>query len=367
MCPYFLNIILFVREICASISAFGLCVKINLIHFVLRFLKDSCFGHSACVYFFVAQASTFDIFTGVYRLSIFRSGLAKTRQSFFGRISQILGNTEIDDEIWDDIEAILLQADLGVETTQRVIDDLKNRVRKQGLTSAEQLNTALRESLQDLMQRPPVLNISGRPLSVILVVGVNGSGKTTSIAKLAHRLKLAGRNVLIAAGDTFRAAAIEQLQTWGERVDVPVIAGQPGSDPAAVVYDATEAAKARGHDVLIIDTAGRLHTNYNLMEELAKIKKVSQKIVPDAPHEVLLVLDGTTGQNALQQAQKFREMVDVTGVIVTKLDSTAKGGMVFAVFNDLNLPIHYIGLGEGVNDLVDFQPEIFIKSLFEEN
>ena len=296
-------------------------------------------------------------------MSIFSRGLSKTRNSFFGRISNMLGNTEIDDDTWDDIEAILIQADMGVETTQAVLDDL----RSQGITRTEELQKALREKLASLLKAPPPMNISGRPLSIILIVGVNGSGKTTSIAKLANRLNRAGRKVLLAAGDTFRAAAIEQLQTWGERVDVPVVANKPGSDPAAVVYDATEAARARSKDILLVDTAGRLHTNYNLMEELAKIRSVSSKVVPDAPHEVLLVLDGTTGQNALQQAKKFQEMVDVTGVIVTKLDSTAKGGMVFAIFNELNLPVHYIGLGEGLNDMVLFNPEYFVKSLFDEN
>jgi fused signal recognition particle receptor len=301
-------------------------------------------------------------------LGLFRSGLSKTRQSFFGRIAQMLGNTEIDDDTWDDVEALLIQADMGVETTHKVIDELKSRVTGEGITRADQLHKALKETLQSLLTTPPPMNISGRPLSILLVVGVNGSGKTTSIAKLAHRLNnVYGRNVLIAAGDTFRAAAIEQLQTWGQRVGVPVIANQPGSDPAALVFDASSAARARGHDILIVDTAGRLHTNYNLMEELAKIKSVSQKVIPDAPHEILLVLDGTTGQNALQQAEKFREMVDVTGVIVTKLDGTAKGGMVFAVANDLGLPVHYVGLGEGVHDLVLFNPENFVNSLFDEN
>ncbi len=300
-------------------------------------------------------------------MSIFSKGLAKTRQSFFGRIAQVLGNSEIDEDTWDDIEAILIQSDMGVDTTQKVLTELKARVRREGITRPEQLQKALREVLASLLKTPPTLNISGRPLSVILVVGVNGSGKTTSIAKLANRLVNNGRKVILAAGDTFRAAAIEQLQTWGQRIDVPVIAGQPGSDPAALVYDAVSAAKARGKDVLIIDTAGRLHTNYNLMEELAKIKGVCQKVVPDAPHEVLLVLDGTTGQNALEQAKKFREMVDVTGVIVTKLDSTAKGGMVFAIFNDLGLPVHYVGLGERLGDMVFFDPMTFAKSLFDEN
>jgi fused signal recognition particle receptor len=300
-------------------------------------------------------------------LSIFRSGMSKTRQSFFGRIAQMLGSSDIDDETWDDVEAVLIQADLGVETAQTVVENLKARVRREGITRADQLHAALKATLRDLLKTPPEMNISGRPLSIILVVGVNGSGKTTSIAKLAHRLNNSGRKVIIAAGDTFRAAAIEQLQTWGKRIDVPVIAGQPGSDPAAVVYDASAAAKARGREILIVDTAGRLHTNFNLMEELQKIKSVSSRIIPDAPHEVLLVLDGTTGQNALNQAKAFREMVDVTGIIVTKLDSSAKGGMIFAIYNELKLPVHYIGLGEGVYDLVLFQPDNFVDSLFDEN
>jgi fused signal recognition particle receptor len=300
---------------------------------------------------------------GEMSLSIFNKGLSKTRSSFFGRIANLIGASEIDEETWDDIEAILVQADLGVDTAARVIDDLKAK----GITKNDELQSAMREELQSLLKFPPTMNISGRELSIILVVGVNGSGKTTSIAKLAHRLNRAGRKVMLAAGDTFRAAAIDQLQMWGERVGVPVIANKPGSDPAAIVYDATEAARARGYDILIIDTAGRLHTNYNLMEELVKIRNVTSKVVPDAPHEVLLVLDGTTGQNALQQAKKFKERIDVTGVIVTKLDSSAKGGMVFAVFNELDLPVHYIGLGEGMDDMVLFNPEFFVKSLFDEN
>jgi len=275
----------------------------------------------------------------------------------------MFSGSELDEEAWDDIEAILIQADLGVETTMKVIDELKSR----NITNDEELQTGLREVLQGLLRFPPPMDISDRELSIILVVGVNGSGKTTSIAKLAHRMKLGGRRVMLAAGDTFRAAAIDQLKMWGERVDVPVVANKPGSDPAAVVHDATEAARAREYEILIVDTAGRLHTNYNLMEELAKIRQVSGKVVEGAPHEVLLVLDGTTGQNALQQAKKFKEMMDVTGVIITKLDGTPKGGMVFSVFNDLDLPVHYIGLGEGMNDMVLFNPEIFVKSLFDEN
>ncbi len=299
-------------------------------------------------------------------MSIFRSGMSKTRQSFFGRISQLLGGTVIDDDTWEDIESVLIQADLGIDTTRTVLENLQTRVRKEKIAKPELLQKALKATLRELLEFPPPLNVSGRELSIVLVVGVNGSGKTTSIGKLAHRLTLSGRKVMLAAGDTFRAAAIEQLQKWGERVNVPVIANKPGSDPAAVVFDASAAAKARGRDVLLVDTAGRLHTNHNLMDELAKIKMVSQKVVPDAPHEVLLVLDGTTGQNALEQARKFGEIVDVTGIIVTKLDSTAKGGMIFAIYNDLKLPVHYIGLGEGVNDLVLFNPDFFVDGLFDE-
>ena len=301
-------------------------------------------------------------------MGIFRRGLSRTRQSFFGRISQILGNTEIDDDTWDEIETLLIQADCGFDTTLNVIDSLQDRVRAEGITRSDQLQDALKETLGDLLQFPPVMDISGRDLSIILVVGVNGSGKTTSIAKLAHRLKnLSNRKVLIAAGDTFRAAAIEQLQTWGQRVDVPVIANRPGSDPGAVVYDATAAAKARGFEILLVDTAGRLQNNYNLMRELTKISEVSGNVVAGAPHEVLLVLDGTTGQNAIEQAKRFQEASGVTGVIVTKLDSTAKGGMVFSIFNDLQLPVHYLGLGEGIHDLVLFTPEFFVDSLFDDD
>jgi len=300
-------------------------------------------------------------------LSLFRRGLSKTRQSFFGRISQMLGNTEIDEDTWEDMETLLIQADVGFNTTVKVIDDLQDRVRAEGLTKSAQLQDALKESLSGLLEFPPAMNITGRELSIILVVGVNGSGKTTSIAKMAHRLKnLSRRKVMIAAGDTFRAAAIEQLQTWGERIDVPVIANRPGSDPGAVVYDATVAARSRGYEILIIDTAGRLQNNYNLMRELTKISEVSGKVVPEAPHEVLLVLDGTTGQNAIEQAKSFGEASGVTGVIVTKLDSTAKGGMVFSIFNDLKLPVHYLGLGERIDDLVLFTPEFFVESLFDD-
>ena len=301
-------------------------------------------------------------------MGIFRRGLSKTRQSFFGRMTQLLGGSDIEEETWEDLEAMMIQADMGVDTTQTVIEYLQEEVRAKGLTNTKQLEKLLKNSLKALVdQETAPLNISGRDLSVILVVGVNGSGKTTSIAKLANRLKRSGRKVMVAAGDTFRAAAIDQLQRWGERIDVPVVANKPGSDPAAVAYDAVEAAKARGTEVLIIDTAGRLHNNFNLMQELSKIQTVIKKAIPDAPHEIILVLDGTTGQNALRQGVKFAESVDITGLIVTKLDGTSKGGMLFSVYNELDVPIHFIGLGEGVDDLVYFQPKNFVDSLFAED
>lgn len=298
-------------------------------------------------------------------MGLFGNGLARTRQSIFGRIAQLVGNTEIDSDTWDDIESVLVQADVGVNTTRKIIEDMRARIRREGITQASEILRILKESLRSFLDSPPQPNITGRPLSVILIVGVNGSGKTTSIAKLAFRYSGAGHNVMLAAGDTFRAAAIDQLKMWGERVEVPVIANQPGADPAAVTFDAINAAKARNSDLLIIDTAGRLHTNYNLMEELAKVRNVIRKSIPDAPHEVWLVLDGTTGQNALQQAEKFREMVDVSGVIVTKLDGSAKGGMIFSIINDLKLPIQFVGLGEGLRNMVPFDPDLYVASLFE--
>jgi fused signal recognition particle receptor len=301
-------------------------------------------------------------------VSIFRRGLEKTRSSFFGRIAQMLGASTIDEDTWDDLESMLIQADLGIDTTNTVMEYLREEVTAKGVTRTEQLRKLLKNSLIALIdQTPRPLNITGRELSIILIVGVNGSGKTTSIAKLANRLKRAGRNVMIAAGDTFRAAAIEQLQKWGERIDVPVIANRPGSDPGAVVYDAIEAARARNTDVLIIDTAGRLHNNYNLMQELTKIQSVIRKSIPDAPHEVLLVLDGTTGQNALRQGMKFSESVNITGLIITKLDGTSKGGMIFSVYNELDVPVQFVGLGEGIDDLVYFNPENFVNSLFDDS
>lgn len=301
-------------------------------------------------------------------MGIFRRGLTKTRQSFFGRIAQMLGNTDISQDTWDELEAMLIQADMGLDTTQTVLEYLQEEVRNMGLTKTGQLEKLLRNSLLGLLdQKVPPLNIEGRALSIILVVGVNGSGKTTSIAKMANRLKQSGKKVIVAAGDTFRAAAIEQLQTWGQRIGVPVVANKQGTDPAAVVYEAVQAAISQKMDVLIIDTAGRLHNNFNLMAELSKIEGVIKKQIPDAPHEVILVLDGTTGQNALRQGMKFSESVKITGMVITKLDGTAKGGMIFSVFNDLDVPVYFIGLGEGVDDLVPFEAKNYVDSLFEEN
>ncbi len=299
----------------------------------------------------------------------FRSGLQKTRQGFFGRIAQMLGGggAELTDETWEDIESLLVQADVGMQTTTLLIDRVKNRVARERVKQPEKVRQILKEELRGLLKVPQPLNISGRPLSVVLIVGVNGSGKTTTIGKLAHRLKLYQREVMIAAGDTFRAAAIEQVQLWGQRAGVPVIAGLAGGDPGAVVYDAVKAANTRGANVLLVDTAGRLHNRFNLMEELRKVKGVMSKVVPDAPHETLLVLDGTTGQNALAQAKGFTDAVQVTGLVITKLDGTAKGGMLFAIQQELGLPIHYVGLGEGMDDLIAFNPEYFVDGLFDEN
>lgn len=300
-------------------------------------------------------------------MSMFES-LRRTRQTFFGRIANMLGATELDEDTWDDIEALLIQADLGIETATKVTKTLRKRVEQEGMTTRAQLEGALKETLLSLLPEPgPLALETPRLVTVVLVVGVNGSGKTTTIGKLAHRWKNEGWKVMLAAADTFRAAAVEQLQRWGQRVDVPVIAGQMGGDAGAVTYDAIRAIRARGRNLLIVDTAGRLHTKYNLMEELKKVYNVAAKNVHEAPHEVLLVVDGTTGQNALQQAKYFKEAVNVTGVVVTKLDSTARGGMIFAIGNELGLPVRFVGIGEGVEDLIPFDPKAFVDGLFEKN
>jgi fused signal recognition particle receptor len=300
-------------------------------------------------------------------MSDYRKGMEKTRGGLFGRLRQVFGGSTVSEETWEELETILIQSDVGMKTTDLLMERLRGRYRKEGMTKPEQVRKALKEELRKLLKPPQPLNVSGRPLSVVLIVGVNGSGKTTTIGKLSQRLVRNNRKVMLAAGDTFRAAAIEQLQLWGQRTNVPVIAGQPGADPGALVYDAVNAAKTRDYNVLLVDTAGRLQNKTNLMEELKKIKGVMSKLIPDAPHETLIVLDGTTGQNALSQAQGFSEAVQLTGVIVTKLDSTAKGGMLFAIQNELGLPIHYVGLGEKVDDLILFNPDAFVDSLMDDD
>lgn len=297
---------------------------------------------------------------------MFRESLRRTRQTFFGRIANAIGATELTEDTWDEIEALLIQADVGIETALHITSELKERVQQEGLTTREQVEAAMKDVLLSLLPEPaPSALDDDLLLNVVLVVGVNGSGKTTTVGKLAHRWKGEGWGVMLAAADTFRAAAIEQLQRWGERADVPVIAGQIGGDAGAVTYDAIRAARARKRNLLLIDTAGRLHTKYNLMEELKKVRGVASKNVHAAPHEVLLVLDGTTGQNALMQAASFKEAVGVTGVIITKLDSTARGGMIFAIGQDLDLPVRFVGIGEGIDALVPFDPQAFVDGLFD--
>jgi fused signal recognition particle receptor len=295
-----------------------------------------------------------------------RDSLTKTRSSFFGQITGLLVGGDITDDTWEEVEALLVQADVGVSTTMTLVDSLRDEVSRGRVRNAQELQDLLREELLALLGDPAPMTIDdSRLLTVVLIVGVNGSGKTTTIAKLAKYYQDRGRRVLLAAADTFRAAAVDQLKIWGERVGVPVIAHQPGADPGAVLYDAIRASQSRKADLLIVDTAGRLHTKYNLMEELRKVRGVASKRVHEAPHETLLVLDATTGQNALSQARHFKDTVDVTGVIVAKLDGTAKGGIVFAVAQELGLPVRFIGTGETVDDLAVFDAEAFVDGLFE--
>lgn len=295
-------------------------------------------------------------------LSRWKQGLSRSSKATFGRLAGMLGATEISDETWEELEALLIQADLGVETTDSVIAALKAEVHQQGLTRASELKDVLRAELRSRLMTPPVSELSARP-TIIMLVGVNGSGKTTTAAKLAQRFSAEGRTTLLGAADTFRAAAVDQLQVWGERLKVPVVSGAPESDPGAVAYNAVQAGVARGIDVVLIDTAGRLHTRYNLMEELKKVRRVVDKALPGAPHHVWLVLDATTGQNALHQAGAFKEAVGVTGLILAKLDSSARGGMAFAIQGDLGLPILFAGLGEKPEDLALFEPEAFIAGI----
>lgn len=301
-------------------------------------------------------------------MSIFdkwKNGLAKTSKATFGQIAALFGASEITDETFEELEALMIQADLGVETSEEVLAALWQRERAEGITKAAELKAVFREELRKRLSPPPPLEFPAQP-TVILIVGVNGSGKTTSIAKLGKRFKDQGMNVLLGAADTYRAAAVDQLEIWAQRLDLPVISGQMGGDAGAVAFDSVQAAIARKADVVLIDTAGRLHTRFNLMEELKKVHRVVGKAMPGAPHAVWLVMDATTGQNALQQARAFKQAVNVTGVILAKLDSSARGGMAFAIQRDLGLPILFAGLGEKPDDLQPFDPDLFIQGILGE-
>jgi fused signal recognition particle receptor len=299
----------------------------------------------------------------------FKEGLTRTGTQLKSGLSALfLGKKEIDADTLEELESQLLMADLGIEVTQKIISQLTDELSRKILKDPEALMASLKHLLKEILrpcQQPLIIEPSANRPFVLLMVGVNGNGKTTTIGKLANIFQKEGHKVMLAAGDTFRAAAVEQLQVWGERNDVPVIAQQTGSDSASVIYDALQAAKARQIDILIADTAGRLHTKQHLMEELAKIKRVLQKIDPAAPHEIMLVLDAGTGQNALQQAQTFHKFLGIHSLTLTKLDGTAKGGIVFAIANALHLPIRYVGLGEGINDLSPFDADAFVEALFD--
>ncbi|MFD0959447.1 signal recognition particle-docking protein FtsY [Paenibacillus chungangensis] len=300
--------------------------------------------------------------------SVFKEGLSKTRTAFVEKVEELITRRKkIDEEFYEELEEILIGADVGVTTVMELIDELRVEVKKRKIEDAADLQPVLSEKLIGLLKGDDHAELMEAPrgdITVYLFVGVNGVGKTTSIGKLAHKLKSEGKSVLMAAGDTFRAGAIEQLEVWGQRVGVDVIKQSSGADPAAVIYDAVQAAKQRNVDVLLCDTAGRLQNKTNLMEELNKIFRVIQRELPNAPHEVLLVLDATTGQNALSQAKLFGEKSGVTGLVLTKLDGTAKGGIVVAIRNELNLPVKLVGLGEGMGDLQQFDSEQFVHALF---
>lgn len=298
-------------------------------------------------------------------------GLEKTKQGLFDKLKRaVAGRSKIDDDFLDNLEEVFITSDVGVETTLKIIDRLQKRAARDKYVSTSELNTLLRDEITEMLAEnnnadtPDFSVPSDKKPYVIMVVGVNGVGKTTTIGKLAYQFKKAGNKVVLGAADTFRAAAIEQLQIWGERVDVPVVKQQMGSDPASVAFDTVSSAKASGADVVIIDTAGRLHNKVGLMKELSKIKNVMQKVVPDAPHEVLLVLDSSTGQNAFEQAKQFVAATEVNELAITKLDGTAKGGVVIGISDQFKIPVKYIGLGEGLEDLQIFRKKEFVDSLF---
>lgn len=299
-------------------------------------------------------------------LSRLKEGLARTREGFIGRVDRlVLGKKKIDDDLLEDLEEILITSDIGVQTTYRLIENVRKKVKRKELNNPDLLKEYLQGKILEILntQESPLVITDSRPF-VILVVGVNGVGKTTTIAKMANGFKEGGKSVILAAADTFRAAAIEQLEIWGERAGCKVIRHQNGSDPSAVVFDSIKAARARGVDVLIVDTAGRLHTKVNLMEELKKIQRIIGRELPGAPHEVLLILDATTGQNAISQAKLFKEAINITGIALTKLDGTAKGGVIVGISDELKIPLRYIGVGEKMDDLRVFDAREFVKALF---
>lgn len=301
----------------------------------------------------------------------FKQGLAKTRNSFSEKVNDLIARyREVDEDFFEELEDLMIQADIGVETVMELIDKLKFEVKRRNIKDSKEVQSVISEKLVEIYQsgeeQTSEINMQDDGLTVILFVGVNGVGKTTTIGKLAHKYKSEGKKVMMAAGDTFRAGAIEQLEVWGERVGVEVIKQGAGSDPAAVMFDAVQAAKSRKADILLCDTAGRLQNKVNLMKELEKVKKVIEREIPGAPHEVLLVLDATTGQNALMQTKQFKEATDVSGIVLTKLDGTAKGGIVIAIRHELGIPVKFVGLGEQMDDLQQFDPEQFVYGLFAE-
>jgi fused signal recognition particle receptor len=298
-------------------------------------------------------------------LTKWKTGLARTSKATFGQLATLFGATEISNDTWEELEALLIHADIGVETTLNVMDKLEDRTEREGITKTSDLNIILREELRSHLDNPPSIEFLSKP-SIILIVGVNGSGKTTTIAKLGKWFSNQGMQVILGAADTYRAAGVDQLEIWAQRLKLPIISGQLGGDAGAVAFDTVQAAIARKFDLAIIDTAGRLHTRFNLMEELKKVYRVVGKALPGAPHAVWLVMDATTGQNALQQARAFKDSVNITGIILAKLDSSAHGGMALAIQKELDLPILFAGLGEQPDDLQPFDPDMFISGIIQE-